>query len=341
MRVFLSYSSADRPIAEKIHVALEAAGHEVFFDRDSLPAGESFDVRILDEIERSDLFIFLLSPASIQAGAYALTELGFARHRWANPAGRALPVVIREIDLHALPVYLRPVTLLEPEGDVAAEVVAAVHELSRRGWRRAKWVMMALAIIAIAVAIGYYIVQMREHECRLAASDARAFAGRMTDHANTAAQRERAIIEELSSLHSNKTSEIWELGREPGLDPSQYMNRHQQIVVRYIRKEFELRQRLSSVVKENNLLMSKLVKESHQYRAAIFARCLDGGEAPSPEADLAFYTREDISSDSALGKRFEDFLKLAKQLEEIAARAAGAGGEPGKKPDNQSTSLTQ
>ena len=169
MRVFLSYSSADRPIAEKIHIALEAAGYDVFFDRDSLPAGESFDVRILEEIERSDLFIFLLSPASIEAGAYALTELGFARHRWANPARRVLPVVIQEIDLHTLPVYVRPVTLLEPEGDVAAEVVAAVHELSRRGWRRAKWVMMALAIIAIAVAIGYYILQVREHECSLAA----------------------------------------------------------------------------------------------------------------------------------------------------------------------------
>ena len=331
MRVFLSYSSADRPIAEKIHVALEAAGHEVFFDRDSLPAGESFDVRILDEIERSDLFIFLLSPASIQAGAYALTELGFARHRWANPAGRALPVVIREIDLHALPVYLRPVTLLEPEGDVAAEVVAAVHELSRRGWRRAKWVMMALAIIAIAVAIGYYIVQMREHECRLVASEARAFADRMTDHANTAAQRERAIVEDLRNLESSKLSDFTELMREGG---PQYLDRKQRLYLRYFNKESELNQRLSSVVQENNSLMSRLAKESYQYRAAIFARCLGGGEAPSPEADLAFYTREDISSDSALGKRFEDFLKLAKQLEELASRAAGAGGESGKKSDS-------
>ena len=338
MRVFLSYSSADRPIAEKIHVALEAAGHEVFFDRDSLPAGESFDVRILDEIERSDLFIFLLSPASIQAGAYALTELGFARHRWANPAGRALPVVIREIDLHALPVYLRPVTLLEPEGDVAAEVVAAVHELSRRGWRRAKWVMMALAIIAIAVAIGYYIVQMREHECRLVASEARAFADRMTDHANTAAQRERAIVEDLRNLESSKLSDFTELMREGG---PQYLDRKQRLYLRYFNKESELNQRLLSVVQENNSLMSRLAKESYQYRAAIFARCLGGGDASSPEADLSFDTGEDISNPSALSKRFEGFMKLAKQLEELASRAAGAGGEPGKKPDNQSTSLTQ
>jgi len=330
MRVFLSYSSADRPIAEKIHIALEAAGYDVFFDRDSLPAGESFDVRILDEVERSDFFIFLLSPESIEAGAYTLTELGFARHRWAKPAGRILPVVIRKIDLQNLPVYLRAVTLLEPEGDVAAEVVAAVHERGRRGWRRAKWVMMALAVIASAVAIGYYIFQMREYECRLAASEARAFAERMTDHANTAAQRERAIIQDLKSLESSRANDFMDLMREGG---PQYLDKQQKLYVRYLNKGMELRERLSSVVKENNSLMSKLAKESHQYRAAVFARCLDGSEALSPEADLSLYTREDVSSDSALGKRFEDFLKLAKQLEELAARAALAGGEPSKKSD--------
>jgi len=198
--------------------------------------------------------------------------------------------------------------------------------------------MMALAIIAIAVAIGYYIVQMREHECYLVASEARAFADRMTDHANTAAQRERAIVEDLRNLESSKLSDFTELMREGG---PQYLDRKQRLYLRYFNKESELNQRLSSVVQENNSLMSRLAKESYQYRAAIFARCLGGGDASSPEADLAFYTREDISSDSALGKRFEDFLKLAKQLEEIAARAAGAGGESGKKSDSPRSQPTK
>jgi hypothetical protein len=338
MRVFLSYSSADRPIAEKIHVALEAEGYDVFFDRDSLPAGESFDVRILEEIERSDFFIFLVSPTSIEAGAYTLTELGFARHRWAKPAGRVLPVVIRKIDLHALPVYLRAVTLLEPEGDVAAEVVATVHELGRRGWRRAKWVMMALAVIAGAVAISYYILQVREHECHLAASDARAFAGRMTDHANAAAQRERAIVEELRSLESSKASDFMNLMREGG---PQYLDKRQQLVVRYLNKETELRKRLSLVVQEHNSLMSKLAQESHQYRAAVFARCLDSDDASSPEAELSFDKGEGIPSDSARDKRFEDFMNLAKELGELASRAAGAGGEPGKKLDSPRSRPTE
>jgi hypothetical protein len=87
--------------------------------------------------------------------------------------------------------------------------------------------------------------------------------------------------------------------------------------------------------------MSRLAKESYQYRAAIFARCLGGGDASSPEADLSFDTGEDISSPSALSKRFEDFMKLAKQLEELASRAAGAGGEPGKKLDSPRSQPTK
>jgi hypothetical protein len=43
MKVFLSYASEDRQIAEEIQLALTGAGHNVFFDRESLaPAGEFY-----------------------------------------------------------------------------------------------------------------------------------------------------------------------------------------------------------------------------------------------------------------------------------------------------------
>lgn len=73
VRIFLSYSLQHRHIAESIHAALQAAGHGVFFDRHSLPAGESFDLRILEALDQSDLLIFLFSPSSIEAEAYTLT----------------------------------------------------------------------------------------------------------------------------------------------------------------------------------------------------------------------------------------------------------------------------
>ncbi|MGZ5227201.1 MAG: toll/interleukin-1 receptor domain-containing protein, partial [Burkholderiales bacterium] len=75
MKIFLSYSSKDRTLAEPVYLALRAEQHAVFFDRTDLPPGEEYDARIREAIEDSDLLIFLISPDSLRAGAYTLTEL--------------------------------------------------------------------------------------------------------------------------------------------------------------------------------------------------------------------------------------------------------------------------
>lgn len=103
LKVFIAYSSADRELADAIQLGLRGAGHRVFFDRENLPAGESYDAQILEAIERSDLLVFLLGPDSVQHGSYALTELGFARKRWRDPNRRIVPVVTRPINVQELP----------------------------------------------------------------------------------------------------------------------------------------------------------------------------------------------------------------------------------------------
>jgi TIR domain len=65
----------------------------VFFDRHSLAAGSPFDDRIRQEIEESEFFIFLVSPHSVEHGAYALSELEFARRKWPDPDGAVSPSV--------------------------------------------------------------------------------------------------------------------------------------------------------------------------------------------------------------------------------------------------------
>ena len=95
MRLFLSYSSADRNLVEPIYLTLRAQGHTVFFDRADLPPGEEYDARIREAIERSQLFVFLVTPAALEAGSYTLTELGIAQKTWESPAGKLLPVVLR------------------------------------------------------------------------------------------------------------------------------------------------------------------------------------------------------------------------------------------------------
>ena len=86
-----------------------------------------------------DLFVFLITPASVRQGAYTLTELRNARERWAHPREHVLPVQL-EPTLPEIPAYLRGVTIFEPEGNAAAEVAAHLtrRRLEAQG-RRLRW----------------------------------------------------------------------------------------------------------------------------------------------------------------------------------------------------------
>ena len=65
MRIFLSYASEDRERIEPIRFALAEQGHDIFYDREDLKPGESYDSRIRTAIERTDLFICFLTKGRI------------------------------------------------------------------------------------------------------------------------------------------------------------------------------------------------------------------------------------------------------------------------------------
>jgi hypothetical protein len=151
--VFLSYSSPQSDAAERIELSLKGEGHSVFRDRSALPPGESFDARIRAAIEESDLFIFLISRESISPGRYTLTELKFAQEKWGHPAGHVLPVLTEALPTEAIPEFLRAVTMLQPRGDLAAEVSAAVARMNKPWWswftRPAGLALLALVALLI------------------------------------------------------------------------------------------------------------------------------------------------------------------------------------------------
>lgn len=130
MKIFLSYSSKDREVADEVHMALTGDDHEVFFDKDSLPAGGDYHERIRQAVGDSDIFVFLISPSSVASGSYALTELKYARAKWPHPRNRVLPVRLRAVDWETIPAYLKAVTVLEPEGSIAAETLTAVAQMA-------------------------------------------------------------------------------------------------------------------------------------------------------------------------------------------------------------------
>jgi hypothetical protein len=132
LRIFLSHASEDTDIAQKVALALLQEGHEIFFDRNSLSAGVGFNRAIRDELFEADLFIFLISPAALAEGRYTRTELKLAQEKWPDPSGRILPVIASKTDWETIPPYLTAVTVLKPEGNLAAEVVHSIDHLIGR-----------------------------------------------------------------------------------------------------------------------------------------------------------------------------------------------------------------
>lgn len=128
MNIFISYASEDKNAAEQIYFALTGDAHTVFFDQSSLPPGGDYNSRIRQAMDDSDLFIFLISPDSTSENAYALTELKFAEDRWPHPKDALLPVMARATPYETIPNYLKAVTVLEAQGNLAAEVAAWVNK---------------------------------------------------------------------------------------------------------------------------------------------------------------------------------------------------------------------
>ena len=157
MKLFLSYPSTERALADRLVLALEAEGHEVFFDRADLAAGESFHQRLREAIQSAQAMVFLVTPASVATGSYTLAELDIARARWRKPAGCLLPVMVEATPISAFPPYLSAVTVLQPRGELVAETVAAVARLEGgpdgRSRRRVLVGLLAL-ILMIGAGIG-------------------------------------------------------------------------------------------------------------------------------------------------------------------------------------------
>lgn len=140
-RIFISYASETATLAEDIAAALVVEGHDVFFDRASLPPGEPYGDHIRDEISRSDVFVILVSSEILKEESYVLTELKVAKQTLARHTTQILPVVILPVDYRKLDPYLNRLTALYPEGNTAAEVAARVAEMVT-GRRRADTPML-------------------------------------------------------------------------------------------------------------------------------------------------------------------------------------------------------
>jgi formylglycine-generating enzyme required for sulfatase activity len=154
MKIFLSYASQARPEAEAINRALLEQGHDVFFDREDLPPGEEFHVRIRRAIEAADLFVFLVSDEAIDPGSYTLNELDIAGKNLKQASGRLLPVLLRPTAFDRLPAFVKSVTVLDSPGNIPAAVADAVHRIALGRRRAIRWKVgggIAAAVLIAAI----------------------------------------------------------------------------------------------------------------------------------------------------------------------------------------------
>lgn len=151
MKAFVSYASSDRALAERVCRVLETEGHDVFFDRDDLGGGDAFGERIRSAIERSHVLVYLISKASVTPPSYALTELTIVTGMASRRRPAILPVRVDATPIADVPAALRAFTILEPQGDVPAEIAAAVDRIAAR--RRARLMVWAGAAAVLILAL--------------------------------------------------------------------------------------------------------------------------------------------------------------------------------------------
>lgn len=228
MKLFLSYPSGQRELAERLTLALEAEGHDVFIDRADLKAGESFHQTLREAILGADAMVFLVTPEAVAAGSYALAELNIAQQRWRRPGGHVLPVMVAATPIAALPSYLSAVTVLQPRGEAVAEIVAAVARLKPSPIRRRMRVAAVAALVLITLAaVG---ILASRHRQQSAAEQARLDTERR-DVAQAASARELCD----SGGHAVAMAQLNELvaGRQP---PAQVLDAREDCAMRWLRE---------------------------------------------------------------------------------------------------------
>src|SRR6266699_3178964 len=80
LRGFLSYSTVDRKVAARVKAYLAELGVDCFMAHDDLVISDEWKQRIIEELQRMEMFVALLSKP-FKASDWAPQELGFAASR--------------------------------------------------------------------------------------------------------------------------------------------------------------------------------------------------------------------------------------------------------------------
>jgi len=111
-QVFISYSSKTKDQVQTLAQDLEMAGYQIWFDH-KLTGGQAWWDQILEQIRQSDLFVFALTPESMDSYPCKL------EYTYAHDLGKnVLPVVLSEgVSVNLLPPPLTTIQFVDYCGD--------------------------------------------------------------------------------------------------------------------------------------------------------------------------------------------------------------------------------
>lgn len=133
-RIFISYSSKDKQIADALYQQLRQSGQRVWIDRVEILAGVSILGRIAAAIDEVDLVIALLSNNSVNS-RWVRTELEIAVTREINGSRtHVIPVILDDCRIPPFLSHKRHIFLRQPRrmyAQASAEIGRALRALDK------------------------------------------------------------------------------------------------------------------------------------------------------------------------------------------------------------------
>ena len=142
--VFVSYSRRDGEFVARLAADLEARGKSVWVDTQGIGDGEVFPDAIRRAIERSNAFVFVISPESV-ASRYCENEVEYA-HQLQK---RVVPVLLEQVEDERLPEAIRirnwiPYTPHTDQAQASQRLVAAIDTDLVHTQAHTRWLVKAL-----------------------------------------------------------------------------------------------------------------------------------------------------------------------------------------------------
>lgn len=137
-KAFLSHQSSGKPTVEVIGKALLSSGVEVFYDEWDVAGGESIPEKIEEALEDCNIFIYALSPASVESKWVKTEYHSFLYRKIDDHTLRIIPILLADCIKPAFIAPIRHIDFCSFEIDKPVTQAEPIENLLRSIFRSSK-----------------------------------------------------------------------------------------------------------------------------------------------------------------------------------------------------------